>query len=222
MSESKTKVTPVEIEGYFAWAKVFDFNRERVGYQGSYEGTGGACEIDVFMDREQLKKLADSGSSKRPKKDGVTGEVKKYLINDDGQPVEDADGDLWCVKFGRKWDSKVPAFGGAPQVVHADGETAWDPQEDGLIGNGSYGVVYNTVNDWGGQATLTRLEVVQIIDLLEYESDYDPEESSNYTPVQVKSREAPKKPVKKPAAKKKAPVEKDLEDDLPFNEGVTP
>jgi hypothetical protein len=186
----------VQIKGLIEWAKVFETNRDLKGPNGVFESHGGACTVDLLVDEENLKVLEDT-NSQLPKN------VRQKGAEENG---------LFRVRFKRKWDAPY-TYGGAPQVVHADGVTAWDIEEDGLIGNGSTGVVlasvYNAKGLWG-----TRLDGVQVIDPVEYDSGDD----GDYTPkprFQDHSKSAAPTPAKaksKPAPKKK----EDLEDEIPF------
>lgn len=154
----------LDLEGTFHWAKVFDFNRDMVGYKknprakGAYEDCNGAYSIQVDLTDQSRNLLEKSGSSKE-------------LYDRDGTPKQ--------VKFIRKHSvynasgEEIPAFGGAPAVFKADGVTRWNPEEDGLIGNESKGVVRIEVYELGeGSGEYgTRLKAVQVVDHVAYESD---------------------------------------------------
>lgn len=186
--ENKSNTKYIEIRGEFEWAKVFEQNREREGWKGAYKKHGGATEIDVIMDRENRDILEDSGSQTKAKK------------QEDGR---------YKAKFHRKWEAPF-TYGGAPQVAKADG-TYWDINEDGLIGNGTTGIVFLCVYDTqAGRAT--RLDGVQVLHHVPYVSDKE------YTPPGPRfkdySSEVEKEegPVKK-SAYKRTVIE---DDELPF------
>ena len=49
----------VILVGIAEWAKVFEENRDKVGFKdgdapGTYEDTDGACTIDMILDKETL------------------------------------------------------------------------------------------------------------------------------------------------------------------------
>lgn len=186
--ESKSK--QIQLKGVFEWARVFEENRDKTGPNGAYESSDGACVMDVLVDEDNLKILEESGSqkSKRPKEKG---------------PDENG---LYRIKLARKWNAPY-TYGGAPQVAHADG-SPWSIEDDGLIGNGSSGIVYITVYDGKGLVG-TRLDGVQVLEHVVYESD------AEYVPG-VKfvdhSGDTPKETTK-PQAKT---TPKDLDDEIPF------
>ena len=160
---SKGTTTNLELFGKIEWAKVFEENRDKVGYKrnerskGSYEDYDGACTVDMILDDENLDKLRKAGTAKDLD--------NKRNMTPDG----------YRVKFVRKFHiDGLPSLSGPPKVAHADG-TPWDIDMDGLIGNGSVGVAYVHVYvpDDGEPAT-TRLDGLQVIDHVPYESNYSP------------------------------------------------
>lgn len=135
----------LELEGIGEWAKVFEVNRDNGDFHKDYNG---ACTIDLVMDKEEFDKVAAAGArlSGKPHDQGV------------------------MVKFKRKFeDPNVEAFGGAPKVADAEGNL-WDLDEKGLIGNGSKVKVFVTIYD-SKFGKGTRLEGVQVLEHVEYESD---------------------------------------------------
>lgn len=141
-----------EVEGIGQWAKVFEFNRDM---NEDFHGPGGACTIDVLLEKEELDKVTKSGSKLKPK------------ITDEGI----------VMRFKRKFNHPqgIKEFGGVPRVVDAEGN---DFPEGTLIGNGSKVRVYFTVYETK-MGNGTRLEAVQVLDLVEYESD------TEYTSVKL-------------------------------------
>lgn len=147
MTDKNKASTAVQVElfGEFQFAKVFEDNRDMKGFQGAYESCNGACTVEFIMDKENAKALEAAGSQKKTKE------------LEDGRKQ---------VKLVRKWDAPY-TYGGAPQVARADG-TAWDQETDGLIGNGSRGVAYVTVYETKTGLKGTRLDGIQVIDLVEF------------------------------------------------------
>ena len=105
----------LDVTGVAMWAKVTEASRDR----GSSTAEGAkydypeACTIDMVLDQETLKEVKNAN----PK--------VNVRITDEGM----------AVKFRRNWiNGRNPKWGGAPDVVDADGNP-WP--EDKLIGNGS-------------------------------------------------------------------------------------
>ena len=178
----------VEIEGIFEWAKVFEVNRDR-RYS---EDTDGEYQLSVIMDDANAKKLKAAGCQKKME--------------------SDPEGRGTVVRLTRPHKAMNSWAGGAPKVAGPDG-TAWSLEEDGMIGNGSTGRVLAAVFETKTGRKGTRLEAVQVIDLVRYESEGDGGSSNatssffkDFTKDQPKS--APTKSVKEPAP--------DLEDEIPF------
>lgn len=135
------------VEGELNWAKLFERNKDT---NEDFHGEGGAYTVDVKLEQDQLDILTESGCRLKPK------------IKDDGV----------FIKFKRKHTHPtIEALGGPPQIVDAEGD---DWNDEVSIGNGSKGTVafevYETKMGMG-----TRLTGVKVNDLVEYESDYDPD-----------------------------------------------
>lgn len=182
--DSKTKY--IQLKGELHWCKVFPSNRDKQGPNGVWAKHGGATCIDIHLDEDNAKILKSSGSQKKlDKKDGKG----RYIV-----------------KIVRKWEAPF-TYGGAPQVAHADG-SPWDIDTDGLIGNGSTGIVYASVYPTPN-GTGTRLDAVQVINHIPYESDGD------FTPgVRFKDYSTgDDSPKAKPKSEK---VDLPFEDEVPF------
>ncbi|CAB4124578.1 hypothetical protein UFOVP59_29 [uncultured Caudovirales phage] len=159
---AKTVYKEVTTTGPIEWARIFEFNRDMEGYQDAYADCEGAYTLTQILNKEQFEKLKKSGSMKKP--------IQSKMM--DG---------IIAVKFERKHLVKtkageiVPKAGGAPIVVKADG-TPWNPEEDGLIGNGSIAEVTNLIqtfevtNEKGvkEKASRTALSKVKIVELVQY------------------------------------------------------
>jgi hypothetical protein len=198
MAEKKKSNTKyLELKAVFNWAKVFPQNMDKTGPDGVYESHDGAYTVDLLLDEKEFKKLSDAGSQK------------------EGKPTEDG---LYKVKVIRKHTAPY-TYGGAPQVAHVDG-TPWDIDEDGLIGNGSSGIAYVSVYQVKGRFG-TRLDGIQILNKVEYESDDDGSHSGFRIPdltkgesgqkEAAKTPQAPVKPTKEPAKKPAL-----MDDEIPF------
>jgi hypothetical protein len=133
------------IKGTAKWARVFEDNRDLLGFEGAAKEYGGQYVIDVYPDKENLDKLKDAGSRLQPK------------LDEDGKMF---------IKFKRKHEGPFPAASGAPKVINKGGDV-WSFEDDGPIGNGSEVevnlVVYDTRMGKG-----TRLEGVKVLNLVEY------------------------------------------------------
>ena len=182
--ESKTQI--VEVSGVLEWAKVFEHNRDRAAWN---EEKDGEYKITVIMDDENAEKLKSSGCAKAMHE--VEGGTK--------------------VTLARPHKGKFEWQGGAPAVANVKGQ-AWDFEVDGYIGNGSTGLVRVAVYPAGNSGrTGSRLESVQVVDHVEYESEGGGSSNTFRDLSSVSSKEA--EPKVKP--KKAAPVA--VEDDaIPF------
>jgi hypothetical protein len=152
----------VKLTGYGYWAKVFEDNRDKTGFENALVEIGGQTTIDMDLDAENMEKLKKSKSMKR------------------GSPSNDNDG-MTRVRFTRKWTEEYG--GGEPTVVKADG-TKWDYDEDGPIGNGSTVEVVLSVYDTSRKAIVgTRLDKVKVLEHKAYNPDGDDDEEEEVKPV---------------------------------------
>jgi len=152
----------VKLTGYAYWAKVFEDNRDKTGFENALVEIGGQTTIDMDLDNESMEKLKKSKSMKR------------------GSPSNDNDG-MTRVRFTRKWTEEYG--GGEPTVVKADG-TKWDYDEDGPIGNGSTVEVVLSVYDTSRKAIVgTRLDKVKVLEHKAYNPDGDDDEEEGVKPV---------------------------------------
>ena len=137
----------IELQGILEWVKVFEGNRDNGEFDTE---TDGATTVDVIMDDATFKMMKDSGVRKQ------------------GKP--DPDGRGTRVKFKRPWKDKFDRewAAGAPKVFNPSGD-AWT-DADGMIGNGSVGVVYVDVYDTK-MGVGSRLSGVQVIDHVVFESE---------------------------------------------------
>jgi hypothetical protein len=132
----------IYLTGTAMWAKLFERNRDQGDYHTETDGITSIC---LLLEKEELAKLKASGSRLRPS------------VTDEGLSV----------KFRRPWKHRsIEEFGGAPQVVNADGED-WDHSVS--IGNGSKVEVAVSIYDTP-MGKGTRLEGVKVIDLVEYDN----------------------------------------------------
>ena len=140
--------TKLVLEGEFNWAKVYPENRDMKGYEGVYEECDGAYTIDVLLDEDNFQKLKASGSMK----------AKNKHPDENGK---------YKVKFVRKHTAPFEWAGGAPKVIDANGDVFTRP-----IGNGSQGFVELTVYTTSRKNIIgTRLDAVQITNLVEFEQE---------------------------------------------------
>lgn len=159
----------VILVGIAEWAKVFEENRDKVGFKdgdapGTFEDTDGACTIDMILDDENMSRLTASKSMAqgKPDKEGRGTRVKfKRKFN-----------------TGRDWDS------GSPVVVKSDG-TKWDMDVDGLIGNGSTVAVTLSVYDTRRKSIVgTRLDRVKVLEHVAPPSNDEDDEVAIMPPPQ--------------------------------------
>lgn len=220
----KSNTTYLELPAEFEWAKIFPENYDKTGPNGAYESHGGAYTIDGILTKEVFKQLKDAGSQATalvPYEDNwyTKKKIDELTAMDEEEETMPSYAKLFAkadkvkVKFKRKHDAPY-TYGGAPQVAHVDG-TPWDIDEDGLIGNGSKGILYVSVYEAGGLKG-TRLDGIQVLEHVEYQSDYD--EDAGGGGFKIPDRTAaqttkPKKPTKATASKKTEEVE---DEEIPF------
>ena len=154
----------IELHGILEWAKLFEGNRDN----GEYDvETDGATTVDIIMDADALKVMKEAGVRKQEK--------------------PDLEGRGARVKFKRPWKDKFDrTWAAGPPKVYAPDGSPWTP-EDGLIGNGSIGVVYVDVYDTK-MGKGSRLAGVQVIDHVSFEGDSDRGSAlspKDYTQTQV-------------------------------------
>jgi len=136
----------IELTGTLEWAKLFESNRDN----GEYDvETDGATTVTLLMEDDVFKAMKDAGVRKQGKPDP------------DGKGIRVTFKRPWKDKFDREW------AGGAPKVFTPAGEE-WDMSTDGLIGNGSVGVVFLDVYDTK-MGKGCRLSGVQVVDHVEFE-----------------------------------------------------
>ena len=123
--------------GPIEWAKIFEDNRDMVGFDGAYEECQGAYTVNQILSKEDFEKLKAAKSQKKPnQKRLMDGELvlkfeRKHLVtNRDGKEITQA--------------------GGAPKVVDQDGQP-WDVDIQGTIGNGSVAKVTNLISTFQGR-----------------------------------------------------------------------
>lgn len=158
----------VTTKGTIEWAKIFEENRDLVGYEGAYEACEGAYTVVQVMDKEEYEKLKKAGTQKKP--------IQKRLM----------DGEL-AINFERKHKVvnsegvEVPKAGGAPKVIGPNGKP-WNLEEDGRIGNGTLAEVTNLINTFKGRDgktySRTALVKVKILELVPYVREEDNEEAA--------------------------------------------
>ena len=183
----KAKTQYVQIKGKLRWAKVFETNRDLTGPNGAWKDTNGRTSIEVIVDEDNKAILEATNSQKKFK------------------PTEEKG--LWSIQLTRKWEAPYN-YGGPPRVVQANG-LPWDLDEDGLIGNDSVGVVYASVYPTSAGLWGTRLDAVQVIDHVEFES----EGGIRFTDYTQEGNPPAKRQVKQKAKAKPAPA---VEDEIPF------
>lgn len=161
----------VKLRGIGYWAKVFEDNRDKTGYENALEDIGGQTTIDIDLDDEMVEKVRKSQSMKK------------------GKPSEENEG-MTRFKFTRKWQERYG--GGAPIVLKEDG-TEWDYDEDGPIGNGSEVEVVLSVYDTTRKNIVgTRLEKVKVVNHVPYvPPEQEDDEEDIPTPPKKQSKKKP-------------------------------
>lgn len=140
--------------GVIEWPKLFEVDRDKLGYNGQYEACEGAYTVNQILSKEEYEKLKKAGCMKRPKQNRLM----------DGEIV---------IKFERKHLVKtkkgeiIDAAGGPPEVVGPDGRK-WNLEEDGMIGNGTLAEVTNLISPFtapdgstGYRSSLIKVKIIE-------------------------------------------------------------
>lgn len=231
MTDKRTNTSYVTLKGKANWAQVFRQNRDLTGPEGAWElkdeegnHIGGACKVEAIIPRDELDKLVEVKSLVATNLLKRIKEAKVILANPDDWDEGDIqkatktlensfEGDDYVVKLKRLFNAPY-SYGGAPQVVHAD-TSPWDIDEDGLIGNGSECMFYVSVYKTKAGNYGTRLDGVQVLSHVPYESDSDGESQGGLKFVDYSGSAAPKpKATRKKASKKEDP--RVVDDEIPF------
>lgn len=161
----------IKLEGELMWAKVFKENRDLTGWNNTAEATDGQLSVDLILDEDEYEKLNKAGS-------------QKYRPKDHNQ----GDG-TFKVKFTRPWFKEGQEWAcGAIPVHKADG-SLWDYSEDGVIWNGSKGIVQLAVYDikkYPGSKG-TRLDAITVVKASEPPEDI----SEKFEGMRDESEEVP-------------------------------
>lgn len=137
--------TQLDVKGKLEWAKVFESNRDRAEWN---KETDGEYKVTVITDKATAKTLKDEGCMKK---------------------IEEVDGGF-KVTFSRPHNGMQDWMGGAPIVADIAGK-AWDLESNGLIGNGSEGIVKVEIYPTRTGRTGTRLLGLQVLDHVVYKSE---------------------------------------------------
>lgn len=152
----------IAIEGVVEWAKLFEHNRDKEGYNGAYAETNGRTTMNLNIEKSDYDKLKGAGFMGR------------------GEPV----GDKIKVKLTRKWETGRDWDSGQAEILRADGNS-WDVDTDGEIGNGSVLRVLVILTPFPQvNATSTRFEKVKVLEHVPYGNNdrdgfYTDESSAN-------------------------------------------
>lgn len=157
--------TVMAIQGKASWAKVFEENRDKRGFEDAFVPFDGAYTIDVTMNKAAFDALAATGAAKASK-------MKQKEVDKFGEVT---------LKFTRKHKDRFEWSSGAPSVIKPDGKP-WNFAIDGVIPNGSTVEVHIDVYTTS-KATGTRLGTVKVIELA------DMEEKPVPTPTEVTPEE---------------------------------
>ena len=213
--------TQHNVFGIIQYPKLFEFNRDREGYEGRHKPYGGAYTLDLIMDEENADKYEASGTA------GELKEVKRVPnMRKDDEGEEYQDGHVWVplerkdkstgmfrARFMRKHEDAYNN-GGPPQLVNAD-QSPYSVEEQNLIGNESTGHVFFDVYTTS-MSNGTRLQAIQLVDHIEYESDGEAAPRGVEFLDLGNSKSTPPKKTTRTSKKKEVPVDEDLDDEIPF------
>lgn len=139
--------TMVEVEGIAEWPKLFEFNRDKPDWS---KDTDGEYTVQLILDDANKAKLESAGTQ------------KKFRTDSQGR------GHIFAPT--RPHKARNEWAGGAPKVAGPDG-TMWNTETDGLIGNGSRVRALIAIYDAGQNRKGTRLEAVQVTEVVQYISE---------------------------------------------------
>lgn len=151
---TESKTVKLKLFGQLEWAKVFPTNIDRAEWN---KETDGEFKVTMILDEENQEKL-NASDSMRSVRDGK-------------------------VTFSRPHKGKHDWQGGQPTVVDVKGQP-WSLDADGYIGNGSTGMVVVSIYPAGSGRYGTRLESIQVVDHVKYESEGS---SSHFTDLSALS-----------------------------------
>jgi len=137
--------TQIDVKGTIEWAKVFESNRDRAEWNVE---TDGEYKVTVTTDKKTANALKKAGCMKK---------------------IEEVDGGF-RITVSRPHTGAEDWMGGAPVVADIAGK-AWSLEDNGLIGNGSKGIVKVEVYPTRTGRTGTRLMGLQILDHVVYETE---------------------------------------------------
>jgi len=145
--------------GPAAYAKVFENNRDKEGYQGAYKAHDGMYTIMVGLNEKDADTLYSFNRRYEPK------DASKFA----GVDTKAHKGRQFFpfrrkhASFNKKGEV-IAAISGPPNVIDHKGDP-WDPKV--MIGNGSMVTVKTTVSR-DGNKTYVRLEGVRVDELVPY------------------------------------------------------
>jgi len=135
--------TQIDIKGTIEWAQVFESNRDQAEWNAD---TNGEYKVTVTTDKKTADALKKAGSQKK---------------------IEEVDGGF-RITVSRPHTGAEDWMGGEPVVADIAGK-AWDLEDNGLIGNGSKGIVKVEVYRTKKGLVGTRLMGLQVLDHVVYE-----------------------------------------------------
>lgn len=151
MARKGVEVTTV---GTVEWARVYEHNRDKTGYNNQWIPNDGGYSVVQILSKDEMNKLKESGSSKKAKTDRLM----------DGQIA---------VTFTRthntynKKGELQPRASGAPVVVDANDQPFTE-----IIGNGSLAEITNYVSFFplrdGGEGSRTTLTKIKVLEHVPY------------------------------------------------------
>lgn len=201
------KYTNVKTTGVIEWAKIFENNRDKEGYQNQYKDCDGAYTVNQIISKEDYKALTDAGSKKKPN--------QKRLM--DGEIV---------IKHERKHSvPQAPQAGGQPEVKDKYGRP-WDVNNYGYPANGSVAEIESLItefewNDNGVQKTTSRttMKSIKILEFKKWNAETKEIEDGFIPPMDSVKKSEPVKPVKEVKQVEEEEdfiPDDDLDDEIPF------
>lgn len=136
----------ITLVGIAEWARVFEHNRDREGYQGAAKATDGQLSIDLLLDQSQFDIL----------KNYKSGKAKNKMPDENGK---------YRIKLTRPWNTARGWDSGPVPVTDKAGTEM--SQNTGVIPNGSKVAVTMAIYDCRAPVRGTRLDAVSVLTMAE-------------------------------------------------------
>lgn len=172
-------MSTVYLRGPIMYAKVFERNRDKKGFEGQYEPYDGMYLITIGLNADDAKVVRKWNRMYAPKELGDKGFTEENGAVDDVQYFTFKRKHIHSKRNGEL----ISEWSGPPTVVDSEGN---DWSDDVDIGNGSICTVkLDVTKPKGNPITYVRLEKIRVDDHVPYEGGSDFEEEEVDKPKQT-------------------------------------